>query len=198
MTAWPHFRREAPALVALAIPFAASAACGRPLPEAAREAAWAGLGLYAVLVVLPLVDPLRRIRWDRKPLPGLRLAAAVAASATALLMARALFDGEPEAARRIGALAVVAFLAVVGNALPALPPNLFIGIRVPWTLRDRRVWAQTHRVAGHGLVALTLGLVALWPVFDGAAYEAVSITALALGAVAILIYSWTLSRSPSV
>ena len=198
MTAWSHLRREAPALVALALPFAASAACGLALPETARTVALSGAGLYAGLVVAPHVDPFRRIRWDAKPLPTLRLAAAVLSTAAALLTARALFDGDPEAAHRVGLLATVVLLGVVGNAMPALPPNLFIGIRLPWTVRDRRVWAQTHRATGHGLVALALGLAALWPLLDAAAYQALATTSVVVALLASAVYSWVLSRRPSV
>lgn len=195
---WPHVRREAPALVALALPFAAAAASGHALPDAARADAWSGLWLYAGLVAFPVVDPLRRIRWDAKPLPALRLATAVVSTTAALLTARALFDGDAEAARRVGLLATVAVMGAVGNALPALPPNLFIGVRLPWTVRDRRVWAQTHRATGHGLVALALGLAALWPLFDAAAYQTLSTTAVVAALLASAVYSWVLSRRPSL
>lgn len=197
MRLWTHLRREAPALVALALPFAASAACGRPLPEAAAQVALGGVGLYAGLLVLPLVDPLRRARWDGKPFPALRLATTIASTVAALLMARALFAGDPEAAHRITLLAAVAVLGVIGNALPALPPNLFLGIRLPWTVRDRHVWAQTHRATGHGLVALALGLAALWPLLDADAYEALSVTAIVLALFTSAVYSWILSRRPA-
>ncbi len=198
MTLWSPLRREAPALVALALPFAASAACGRPLPAPALSAALTGVGLYAGLVGLPLVDPLGRVRWDAKPLPTLRLALAVVTTATALLTARALFGGDAEAAHRVGLLATVALLAVVGNALPALPPNLFIGIRLPWTVRDRRVWAETHRAAGHGLVAVALGLAALWPLLDAGAYQSLTTAAILLALAASAVHSWVLSRRPTL
>ncbi len=197
MTFVSHLRRETSALIALAVPFAASAACGRALPDATFGAALSGVGLYAGLIVLPLIDPIQRIRWDAKPLPILRLASAVVSTAAALFVARALFDGDPDAARRISLLAMVALLTLIGNALPALPPNLFIGIRLPWTLRDHRVWAQTHRIAGHGLIAISLGLAALWPLFDTSAYQTLTGIAFGTAAVAILVYSWLLSRRPA-
>lgn len=192
-----HLVREAPALVALAVPFAAQAAFGRALPDPARAAAWTGVGLYLSLVVFPLVDPLRRVRWDAKPLPGLRLGVSVVTVAGALLTARALFDGDPEAAHRVTLLASVALLGVVGNALPALPPNLFVGIRLPWTVLDRAVWARTHRAAGRGLVALAVALAALWPLLRPHTFEAVMGGTVLLTLAGSIVHSWVLSRHTS-
>ena len=37
---------------------------------------------------------------------------------------------------------------VLGNFMPIIPPNRWIGIRVPATLRDERVWWRVHRFSG--------------------------------------------------
>ena len=37
---------------------------------------------------------------------------------------------------------------VLGNFMPVIPPNRWIGIRVPATLRDERVWWRVHRFSG--------------------------------------------------
>lgn len=187
---------ETPALVLFALPFAAATVAGRTLPPPAAAALGAGLVTYALLLAFPAVDPLRRARWDRKPLPQARLGVAVAAAAFALLQARALFDGRPADAERLELLGVVALMAVIGNALPALPPNLFVGVRLPWTVRDRAVWARTHRLAGRLLVATSVLLAAAWPALDagpfGAALVAGSTGALFVSAA----LSWRFARTP--
>jgi uncharacterized membrane protein len=38
-------------------------------------------------------------------------------------------------------------LACMGNVLGRVRRNFFIGVRVPWTLANERVWNDTHRVA---------------------------------------------------
>ena len=35
-------------------------------------------------------------------------------------------------------------LAVPGNYMNNIKPNLFLGIRLPWTLSDENNWCQTH------------------------------------------------------
>jgi uncharacterized membrane protein len=37
---------------------------------------------------------------------------------------------------------------VLGNFLPRLRSNWWMGVRTPWTLENDRVWRETHRLAG--------------------------------------------------
>jgi uncharacterized membrane protein len=36
----------------------------------------------------------------------------------------------------------------IGNYLPKMSSNFFVGIRTPWTLSSDEVWKQTHRIGG--------------------------------------------------
>jgi len=52
----------------------------------------------------------------------------------------------------------------IGNLLPRIRPNWFMGIRTPWTLSSERVWRKTHRVGGYafslaGLIFLVLAVL---------------------------------------
>ena len=42
---------------------------------------------------------------------------------------------------------------LMGNYLPRLPRNTFVGIRVPWTITSDIVWRKTHLVGGWLFVA---------------------------------------------
>ena len=53
---------------------------------------------------------------------------------------------------------VAALLVVVGLALPRSRPNVYAGIRLPWTMRDPANWRATHRLAGVLFVIAGLGL----------------------------------------
>ena len=187
--AWRVLTRDAPALLALAAPFLAA-----PRLHGAPDLAWAGVVGYLVLLVAPAVDPRRRTRWDRKPLPSARLGWAVVCAVGALVQARALAEGHGDHAGRVEGLVAVVLLGVLGNALPALRPNWFFGIRTPWTLRDDRVWDRTHRVAGHALVGASALLAGLWAALDAATFDAVfTMATVALVAFAVA-YPWWLSR----
>ena len=63
-------------------------------------------------------------------------------------------------------LAMVGLMFVaVGNYLPRIRSNWFMGIRTPWTLSSERVWRATHRVGGRTFViaGLAMAVGALLP-----------------------------------
>lgn len=39
-------------------------------------------------------------------------------------------------------------ICLLGNIMPRIRPNYFIGIRNPWTLHNDSVWRYTHRICG--------------------------------------------------
>ncbi len=62
------------------------------------------------------------------------------------------------------AIAVGLLLIVIGNSLAKFSQNGVVGVRTPWTLADKEVWARTNRVAGWlvvlaGAVMAVTGLV---------------------------------------
>jgi hypothetical protein len=63
-----------------------------------------------------------------------------------------MLAGHAWAARLVPMMLGLAMMGV-GNLLPRTRPNLAIGIRTSYTLSDRTVWMQTHRLVGR-LIAL--------------------------------------------
>lgn len=37
---------------------------------------------------------------------------------------------------------------LLGNLLPKVPSNFYLGIRTPWTLSSENIWRKTHRLGG--------------------------------------------------
>jgi uncharacterized membrane protein len=48
---------------------------------------------------------------------------------------------------------------LLGNLLPKVPSNFFLGIRTPWTLSSEQVWRKTHRLGGVCFVLAGLGCI---------------------------------------
>ncbi|WP_340025793.1 SdpI family protein [Paenibacillus sp. FSL K6-1096] len=84
-------------------------------------------------------------------------------------------------------------LAVIGNFMPQIRDNYFIGIRTPWTLANPVVWQRTHRFSGKIWVAggVLLALAAFMP---GALSPGTVIAALIIIALVPVVYSWMISR----
>ncbi len=77
----------------------------------------------------------------------------------------------------------------LGNYMPRVRPNWFLGVRTPWTLASDAVWRDTHRLAGWAFVGagvLTAGAMFL-PVH---ARPYVGMAALLLAAGVPLVYSF--------
>jgi uncharacterized membrane protein len=49
---------------------------------------------------------------------------------------------------------------LIGNLMPRMRPNWFMGIRTPWTLSSDRVWRKTHRLGGYCFMMLGVLMVA--------------------------------------
>jgi uncharacterized membrane protein len=60
---------------------------------------------------------------------------------------------------RLVTLGILALFAVLGNYLPKLKPNRFVGIRTPWTLKSPEVWTRTHRMFGRIFLVGSLALI---------------------------------------
>ena len=54
---------------------------------------------------------------------------------------------------------IYVLLVLLGNAMPKVRRNFFMGVRTPWALADERVWYATHRLAAKTMVAS--GLIGL-------------------------------------
>lgn len=81
----------------------------------------------------------------------------------------------------------------LGNYLPRIRSNWFIGIRTPWTMDNDRVWRATHRVGGRAFVAAGLVMVLAALLSPRARGWAIGI-AIAIAAVVPLVYSYVAYR----
>ena len=82
---------------------------------------------------------------------------------------------------------------MLGNYLPRVRSNWWMGIRTPWTLENDRVWRSTHRVAGTTFVVgglITIVSVVLPPSLR----FTVAMTGLMLGALIPVVYSYVAYR----
>lgn len=79
--------------------------------------------------------------------------------------------GHPIAMTHVIPLGLGILFIALGNVLPRVEPNWFVGIRTPWTLSSDTVWRKTHRTGGWvfflaGCAVLVEGMIPLgnqWP-----------------------------------
>jgi uncharacterized membrane protein len=80
---------------------------------------------------------------------------------------------------------------IIGAFIPRAEQNGTIGIRVPWTLKDKEVWKKTHQLGGKTF--LLGGLILLACMFLPGRYQAAGlILTIAVSGVLPVVYSWRL------
>lgn len=150
-------------------------------------------GLYLLMPALRRVDP-RREHYERfEETFNLLINVMVLYMAVihGLVFAYAL-GWEVDVSRAMVAMIGVTFVAI-GNFLPRLRSNWWMGIRTPWTLESERVWRETHRLGGWTFV-LGGGIAVLSMFMPPEVRFAVAMAGLAGAALIPVVWSYVLWR----
>jgi uncharacterized membrane protein len=121
------------------------------------------LGLYALMLVIPVLDPKKRIGEMGVKYHHFRfILGAFFSAISGYILYVTRSGGDMNAGGLVAILG--GFFAALGNYMQALRPNYFIGIRTPWTLESEEVWKSTHRLGGRmwmvgGVLLMVLGLL---------------------------------------
>lgn len=49
----------------------------------------------------------------------------------------------------IKASAICLLMLIIGNVAPTIPFNRYVGLRLPWTIRDEATWRAAHKLLGY-------------------------------------------------
>jgi uncharacterized membrane protein len=172
----------------------------RGVPDAWGGRAWAflfpAMSTAIVLLateVLPRIDP-RRANWDRfRDVLNLVVNLIVLFTAWMMALSLGIALGWKIDMPRAVMVGVGLFLAALGNYLPRIRSNWWVGIRTPWTLESERVWRDTHRVGGRAFVAAGLA-TAVAGFLPAGFIPAVPIAAIAVAALVPTVYSYVAWR----
>lgn len=81
---------------------------------------------------------------------------------------------------------------ILGNLMPKIKTNFYMGIKTPWTLSDSDVWNKTHRLGGRmmfllGILNIICGMFCdLWIAFSVIMIGALCVTIIPL----VMSYIW--------
>ncbi|MBB4636401.1 SdpI family protein [Longimicrobium terrae] len=150
----------------------------------------ASLGL---MLGLPRLDPRRRNveRFGPERMLLLNMTALFMAAVHTATLAFSL--GYPVDMRRVTLAAVGLLFVGMGNYLPRIKSNYFIGIRTPWTLENENVWRHTHRVGGRAFVGAGL-LFIVAAMLPEAAGMVLVMAAIAIVVIVPMAYSYVAYR----
>ncbi|WP_295634170.1 SdpI family protein [uncultured Intestinimonas sp.] len=149
--------------------------------------------LLALLRFLPRLDPRRKsyARFQRE-YDGFALALTLFLLAlNAVTLVESLRPGTISVGRAV-LVGVGVLFAWVGNLLPRIKSNFFMGFKTPWTLSDPDVWNRTNRLGGILMFALGAALVPCGLLLPERVCLAVVLggTAVVVAVPSILSYIW--------
>jgi len=146
-------------------------------------------GIYALMLVLPFIDP-RRENY-RKFAGAYRVMKFVLVIFMTLIYLITMLSvfGYRVPVDRVTMAGISLLFIVLGNYMGQIRHNYFVGIKTPWTLANEQVWQKTHRLGGRLLVAA--GLISLVASLFGGVTGWV-VMGVALGAATVIptVYSY--------
>ncbi|MBC7545609.1 MAG: DUF1648 domain-containing protein [Candidatus Sericytochromatia bacterium] len=151
-------------------------------------------GLYALLLLLPRLDP-RPEHVGAQVRVIIRLAlVGFMLTLHATVLAHGL--GWPVNVLQVVGIGSGVLFVVLGNYLPKVQSNFFVGVRTPWTLSSDAAWWRTQRAGGLGMVVagvVEILVASIWP-----GWSVIALVALTLpGALALTLYSyWVWKTDP--
>lgn len=149
--------------------------------------------IYILLKYLPQIDPKQQIEKMGNKLPQVRLWLTIFMStlATGFIYTSTLQIHQITEPTWIFSVIGLMYI-VLGNYMPSMKPNYFVGIRTPWTLENEKVWRKTHQLGGWSFMLCGLIIVVCGLLFDSY-ISSITLLIVTLGyAIGISIYSYRL------
>ena len=103
--------------------------------------------VYSKLLIKPVIDPKTTLHSNLKTLHRFKTLILFFISLLSLSYISQKI-GIPLNWTKIGFIAAMLFITVLGNLYPTLKHNYFVGLKNAWTLSDELIWNRTHRFAG--------------------------------------------------
>lgn len=102
--------------------------------------------VYIVLLVVPIIDPKKKIKFNSKGYFQIRLLLQFFMAALSVFIIHATLIENLGSPNLLFVLIGLLFMGL-GFIFNSIKSNYFIGIRTPWTLEDSENWKKTHHLA---------------------------------------------------
>lgn len=125
------------------------------------------LGMLAVMAALPKIDPKsENYQWHKKAYSIITVAIVLMFTGIKWAMLGAAM-GLAVNMKLVLMLVLGLGLLILGNYMPQIKHNFFIGVRTPWTIADPLVWQKTNRIGGllfcvGGILVMLGGFIDNW------------------------------------
>ena len=146
------------------------------------------LGIYGLMSITKKIDP-RKENLEKSSNYELMkyLVTGLILGITVVATGRVFFK---ELSVRTGLLIIIGvFFVMIGNYMPRIRQNYFMGIKTPWAIHDENNWKATHRIGG--MTYVLMGLLFIVSAFlTGTLSFIIMIISLLLSTVFVYVYSY--------
>jgi len=106
--------------------------------------------LYLGLLYIPYIDPGREnyIKFE-STYRLIRFLFVIVFAILQIILLTVIITGKDYLISKLVPGLIGIMFILIGNYLPRIKHNWFVGIRTPWTLSNEGVWKRTHRFAGY-------------------------------------------------
>ena len=118
---------------------------------------------YGILSAIPFIDPKGNMNKMGNKLQNLKVLLTTFMSLLALWI---VYATKRQSIGNVNTMMTVTgiLFIILGNYFKTIPPNYFMGIRTPWTLKSEANWKETHKLGGKlwfagGILIVTLGFI---------------------------------------
>lgn len=151
------------------------------------------LGLWVLMTVLPMLDPRKENYAKHQKVYGIiMLLLTLAMIAFSWMTALAGLGYHVDVGMLIPMVLGVVFV-IMGNYMPKIRPNYFVGVRTPWAIENAWVWRKTQWMGG--ITFIIMGVVIFGSVFLPVSFRMpVLLVVLMAGVIWDTFYSWLMFR----
>ncbi len=132
------------------------------------------IGVLSIVVLLVLdikIPSITKLKEDNEKVKSMRLVnrismliIIVSVLSTMLLPMYTIFSIRIDTILHSGLLSI--FMVMLGKVSPYIPFNRYLGLRLPWTIRDEETWDVAHNVVGYISFPIAISQLALNLLFD--------------------------------
>jgi len=152
---------------------------------------------YIIFQVSPLIDPKKKLANMGNKFYRLKFSVVLLMSVLALFI---LYSTKNQSFFSPNSMIMLIGLlfAIIGNYMPSVKPNYFIGIKTPWTLENEVVWKKTHQLAGKlwfpgGLIVVILAFI----IEDARLMHIIFLSISGILAIIPIVYSFVIFKKES-
>ncbi len=153
---------------------------------------------YLIMTLLPTIDPKKKVQTNSTKYQNLRLLLIGAMSILSCVIIYAALSNTDGQLKQPTVFFILGLtLIILGNYIPTVKQNYFIGIRTPWSLKNEDNWTKTNQLGGKLFFATGILVVIFSLLLEGSKLITLTTVLVIASAIASIFYSYKIRKQTS-